>query len=121
MASNPQLGSSLRMWRLRLSKDATTLGSRRRLPCRVGRLVTQEELAEAVGVSRSWYKMLECSVGVRTSLRLLVGLGEALMLSPSEKAHLFCLAFPELAVFEMVTSADPASTSRPIGVVYEHE
>jgi transcriptional regulator with XRE-family HTH domain len=97
------------MWRLRLSKDATKLGRHRRLPCRVGRLVTQEELAEAAGVSRSWYKMLECNVGVRTSLRLTVRLSEALMLSASEKARLFRLAFPELAVLEMVTSADPTS------------
>ena len=104
MCLNPQLGPSLRMWRLRLGKDATTLGPYRRLPCRVGRLVTQEELAEAVGVSRTWYKMLECSVGVRTSLRLLVNIGDALMLSPSERARLFRVAFPELDVFEMVSA-----------------
>ena len=97
MASDPQFGSYIKTFRLRLSKDATALGSYSRLPCRVGRFVTQEELAEAIGVSRSWYRMLEGEIGIRTSFELLFCLSDALMLSRSENAHLFRLAFPEVA------------------------
>ncbi len=116
MILDAQLGASLRMWRLRISKEATALGSQRRLPCRIGRFVTQEELAEAVGVSRGWYKMLESGTGSRTSLRLLSGLADALMLSPSEKAHLYRLAFPELAVLEMVSNTAPTLSRKRITV-----
>ncbi len=116
MASDPQFGLLLRAWRSRLGNAATTLGCYSRLPCRLGRRVTQEELAEAVGVSRSWYKMLESGVPVRTSLRLLASLSDALMLSPSEKAHLFRLAFPELRVLEMVTRTDATSSEERLTV-----
>lgn len=114
MSSDPQFSLSLKMWRLRLGKDLTALGSYSRLPCRIGRVVTQEELAEALGVSRSWYKMLESGAAVRTSLRLLATLADALMLSSSEKAQLFRLAFPELAVLEMVSSTGATSRDERI-------
>jgi transcriptional regulator with XRE-family HTH domain len=92
------LGEFLRKWRLRLNKHVTAFGSYERLPAKVGRRVTQEEIAEVVGVSRCWYRILETGSTVRTSSRLLVRISNALMLSGLERAHLFHLAFPELAV-----------------------
>jgi transcriptional regulator with XRE-family HTH domain len=94
------LGGFLKILRLRLNKHATALGSLQRLPSKVGRRVTQEEIAEVVGVSRGWYRMLESDNTIRPSPRLLVRIANALMLSVSEQAHLFHLAFPELAVPE---------------------
>jgi transcriptional regulator with XRE-family HTH domain len=39
--------------------DAVTIGEYQRRPQRIGRPVTQEELAEALGISREWYCNLE--------------------------------------------------------------
>jgi transcriptional regulator with XRE-family HTH domain len=83
---------------LRLNQHATALRPCKRVPSKVGRRVTQEELAEVVGVSRCWYRMLETGNSIRTSSRLLVRISDALMLSGLEQAHLFHLAFPELTV-----------------------
>jgi transcriptional regulator with XRE-family HTH domain len=58
--------------------------------------VTQEELAECIGVSRYWYSMLESDRPVRVSIFLLDRLAQILMLSAAERAMLFALAVPEL-------------------------
>jgi transcriptional regulator with XRE-family HTH domain len=58
--------------------------------------VTQEELAEAIGVSREWYGMLESAATTRTSTGLLLRLADALMVTPPQRAKLFALAVPEL-------------------------
>jgi transcriptional regulator with XRE-family HTH domain len=58
--------------------------------------VTQEELAEAIGVSREWYGMLESAAPTRTSTGLLKRLADALMVTPQQRARLFQLAVPEL-------------------------
>ena len=94
------LGEYLKALRRRLNKHVTALGALERLPSKVGRRVTQEEIAEVVGVSRGWYRMLESDNTTRPSPRLVVRIANALMLSVSEQAHLFHLAFPELAVPE---------------------
>jgi transcriptional regulator with XRE-family HTH domain len=99
-AKSSYLGEFLRILRLRLNKHVRALGSLERLPSKVGRRVTQEEIAEVVGVSRGWYRMLESDNTIRPSRRLLVRLADALTLSVFEQAHLFHLAFPELAVPE---------------------
>src|SRR3984893_519366 len=99
-SASSYLGEFLRILRLRLNKHETAFGSLERLPSKVGRRVTQEEIAEVVGVSRGWYRMLESDNTTRTSPRLVVRIANALMLSVSEQAHLFHLAFPELAVPE---------------------
>jgi len=59
-------------------------------------LVTQEEVAEAVGVSRVWYAMLESGAALNASPRLLRRLADALSLSDSHREVLFRLALPEL-------------------------
>jgi transcriptional regulator with XRE-family HTH domain len=64
--------------------------------------VTQEELAECIGVSRVWYAMLESRTTVRTSSALLDRLAAALMVTPEERTALFDLAFPELKLSEAI-------------------
>ena len=54
--------------------------------------MTQEELAEAVGVSREWYSVLESGASTRTSTALLGRLAEALMVTPEERTRLYRLA-----------------------------
>ncbi len=90
-----QLSTFLKTHRLRIDPQTTSLGSWRRPRRRHRRSVTQEEIAECVGVSREWYSTLECRGG-RTSAALLDRLAEALMLDAEERAVLFNLALPEL-------------------------
>jgi transcriptional regulator with XRE-family HTH domain len=72
------------------------LGPWERLPIRHGRPVTQEELAEAVGVSRNWYRQLE-SGAVRASTKLLDRLAKVFAFTPEERTKLFVLGIPEIA------------------------
>ena len=80
---------------------------------RRGRHVTQEELAEAIGVSRVWYQMLESSAKIRTSPGLLDRLSRTLMISAEERATLFELAIPELKLGNAARAASaPPGRSR---------
>ena len=90
------LGDLLRAMRRRIDPETRMLGSHPRLPSRCGRPVTQDELAEAVGVSLRWYGMLESGAAVRASTRLMLRIAEVLMLAESERSLLFRLALPEL-------------------------
>lgn len=63
---------------------------------RIGKAVTQEEVAEAAGISRVWYAMMENDRATRVSARVLDGLANILHMEPSERAALFRLALPEL-------------------------
>jgi len=90
------LGAYLRMLRERVPSTACTLGEHKRLPVRCGRRVTQEEIAEVVGVSRGWYRQLEGGAGARASVKLLARLSDALMATPGERVTLFALALPEM-------------------------
>jgi transcriptional regulator with XRE-family HTH domain len=67
-----------------------------RLPMRVGKAVTQEEVAEAIGISRQWYAMLEGDHRVRVSATVLGRIADALMMDAAERASLFQLAIPEI-------------------------
>jgi hypothetical protein len=87
----------LKHFRVRIDPNEKTLGPQARLPLRHGKPVTQEELAECVGVSRYWYGMLESETPARVSTVLLDRLATILMLSESERAMLFALALPELS------------------------
>jgi DNA-binding XRE family transcriptional regulator len=90
------LGTFLKMLRGRIPPDAATLGRYQRLPVRRGRRVTQEEIAELVGVTRGWYRLLESGASVRASMKLLDRLAQALVLTPDERMMLFTLAIPEM-------------------------
>jgi len=90
------LGRYLRTVRERISPEAEALGSWKRLPIRRGRRVTQEEMAEAVGVSRNWYRRLENGDSVRASMKLLDRIAHAFALTSEQRIMLFVLAIPEI-------------------------
>jgi DNA-binding XRE family transcriptional regulator len=92
------LAAFLRLRRSKIPPGTERLGAYVRLPNRVGKPVTQEEIAEAIGVTRTWYSKLETSDDVHPSLALLAHLSSALMLKPSERANLFSLAISDLAL-----------------------
>jgi transcriptional regulator with XRE-family HTH domain len=91
-----RLGSLLRRCRARLRADKASLGPYLRLPKRIGKPITQEEVAETVGISREWYTRMERDRHVRVSARVLSRLADALMMEPEERAAFFRLAVPEL-------------------------
>lgn len=93
-----QLNSFLKHLRTRISPHATMLGPHSRLPSRRGRIVSQEELAECIGVSRVWYAKLESDLALRPSTSLLDRVAVALMLNSEERRSLFNLARPELSL-----------------------
>jgi DNA-binding XRE family transcriptional regulator len=101
------LGAFLKKMRRRIPLDADRLGASKRLPVRCGRRVTQEEIAEAVGVSRNWYRMLECGTRMRASTKLLARLAQTLGLTSHERMTLLALALPEIWMPE--TPADSTS------------
>ena len=88
----------LKAMRQRIDRDLDHLGGYERLPGRCGRSVSQEELAEAVEVSRGWYGLLESGASMRASTGLLSRIADALMLAEAERGELFHLALPELHV-----------------------
>jgi transcriptional regulator with XRE-family HTH domain len=61
----------LRHFRVRIDPKEKALGPQERTPARRGKPVTQEELAEYIGVSRCWYGMLESEKPSRVSIFLL--------------------------------------------------
>jgi DNA-binding XRE family transcriptional regulator len=92
----PSIGALLKEHRHNIPRDAPFLGPYLRLPVRRGKAVSQEEVAEASGVSRVWYSMLESGAALKTSPRLITRLAEVLSLSDEMRELLFRLAFPEL-------------------------
>jgi DNA-binding XRE family transcriptional regulator len=86
----------VRQRRLRLAADSRFLGESPRLPTRIGKLVTQEELADHLGISRQWYSRFESGAPAGFSTQLLGRLCELLLLSASERAEFVRLAMPEL-------------------------
>jgi len=63
---------------------------------RRGRAVSQEELAEWVGISRNWYAALERGMPIRPSIGMLTRLAAALNATADERATLLQLAIPAL-------------------------
>jgi DNA-binding XRE family transcriptional regulator len=95
-APSSRLKALLRHFRIRIDPNQNVLGPQPRPTWRQGKPVTQEELAECLGVSRCWYGMLESERPVRVSIVLLDRLANVLMLTVRERAMLFALAMPEL-------------------------
>jgi transcriptional regulator with XRE-family HTH domain len=91
-----ELALFLKFLRRRVDPDVRTLGTHARLPSRLGKRLTQAELAEAIGVSREWYAVLESAPTTRASPRLLDRVADVLMLAPEERARLFQLAVPDV-------------------------
>jgi transcriptional regulator with XRE-family HTH domain len=98
--SNPErLAKLLRGCRTRVPSEARWLGLLVRRPGRLGKPVTQEEVAEVVQVSREWYARLELGRVKRASPVLLGRLADALMMDHAERCALFASAIPELREF----------------------
>jgi peroxiredoxin/transcriptional regulator with XRE-family HTH domain len=89
-----RFGNFLRQRRLAIPVATKTLGTFVRLPNRVGKAVSQEELAEAINVSRSWYGLLETGRQVQPSAALLDRICDALMLHERQRLTLFELGLP---------------------------
>ena len=87
----------LKARRRSIPSESLKLGLWERLPSRRGRRVTQEEIAEAVGISRNWYRRLESGDAPRASAKLLDRIARALQLTPEERMKLFVLGIPEIA------------------------
>ncbi len=87
----------LKAHRRGIPPESPALGSWERLPVRRGRRVSQEELAEAVGVSRNWYRRLESGEALRPSTKLLDRLAGVFALAPEQRTRLFVLGIPEMA------------------------
>jgi transcriptional regulator with XRE-family HTH domain len=98
-------GDFLLNLRRRIDPAAKTLGGYERLESRRGRPVTQEELAEAIGVSRGWYARLESREPVQPSVSMLHRVSEVLMATPHERAVLFCLSIPALQTVTLLCSS----------------
>lgn len=81
------IGILLRERRLAIDPNATRIGAYRRLAQRVGRFVTQEEVAEALGISREWYSRLENGTLQRLSTHLARRVAEVFALSPAALDH----------------------------------
>src|SRR5258708_36399787 len=97
VGSPSALASFLKARRRNIPPNSVTLGSWERLPGRCGRRVTQEEIAEAVGISRNWYRCLENGDAPRASPKLLDRIANAFQCTPEERTMLFALAIPEIA------------------------
>jgi DNA-binding XRE family transcriptional regulator len=97
--------------RRRIDPDTKTLGSYERLESRRGRPVSQEELAEAISVSRGWYARLESGRPVQPSVSALHRIAEALQATPGERALLFRLAIPALQSVMLCASCGLAYVS----------
>lgn len=54
-------------------------------------------MAEAVGISRNWYRSLENGYAQRASAKLLDRIAKAFQFTPEERTTLFVLAIPEIA------------------------
>ena len=88
-----ELSSFLRAMRDRTRPRHDSAGRRRR---RAPGLL-REEVAEAAGISATWYTWLEQGRPVNPSMHALEGIAKALFLTPTERQHLFTLARPDLA------------------------
>jgi transcriptional regulator with XRE-family HTH domain len=90
---NSELGDFLRRMRERASPQALGLSvsRRRRAPG-----LLREEVAQAAGISATWYTWLEQGRRVRASVEVLDALAQALQLDTTERGHLLALARPDL-------------------------
>jgi transcriptional regulator with XRE-family HTH domain len=96
------LGALLKRCRVRIAPEQVSLGPYLRLPIRIGKMVTQEEVAEAAGMTRQWYGLMERDCPVRVSAAALSRVADTLMMDAAERATLFRLALPELRSTSLV-------------------
>src|SRR5215470_15165903 len=99
-ARRQELADFLRSRRERISPEQVGLarGSRRRTPG-----LRREEVAYLSSVGVTWYTWLEQARDIQVSVQVLDSLARALLMDPSERAHLSALG----------GAADPASEELP--------
>jgi transcriptional regulator with XRE-family HTH domain len=85
--------------------QASQVGPYTRRENRIGRPFTQEEVAEALDVSRQWYAALELGSSVRPSTTLIDRIATLFVLSDNERVTLF-----RLAIREFGASLNPVET-----------
>jgi transcriptional regulator with XRE-family HTH domain len=90
-----QLSAFLLHRRQRVDLYTKQVGPYTRRENRIGRPFTQEEVAEAVDVSRQWYAALEMGSSVRPSTTLLDRIATLFVLGDDERVKLFRLAIRE--------------------------
>jgi transcriptional regulator with XRE-family HTH domain len=90
------LGALLRGCRHRIYPEMRSMGPQLRFPGRIGKPVTQEEVAEAAGISRLWYGMMESGRAAHISSTVLARVADVLMLDADERTRAFTLAMPGL-------------------------
>jgi transcriptional regulator with XRE-family HTH domain len=93
-----QLSAFLLNKRQRLDQNAARFGTYVRRESRIGRAITQAEIAAALDVSRQWYAALEMGSSIRPSAALLDRIATLLALHDGERLTLFRLAIPEFGV-----------------------
>lgn len=100
-AARGELGAFLRRMRERASPQALGLvvTPRRRAPG-----LLREEVAQAAGISVTWYTWLEQGRRVRASMQVLDALVQALQLDATERSHLLALARPDVQASLQPTS-----------------
>ena len=105
--ASQRLSTLLKACRGRIRPECRSLGQFERVPARVGRPVTQEEIAEAAGIGREWYARMETDRPVRASSRAIVRVAEALMMDPAERMALFRLTLPEMRRCDVLERRPP--------------
>ncbi len=93
-----RLSELLKYARRSIPSDAAKLGNSERVPGRIGKLVSQEEIAEVVGVSRVWYSLLESGRPVQASISLLGRICAALTLDEQQRRDLFYYGATEVCL-----------------------
>lgn len=100
-----RLAEFLKRSRLAIPVDSTTVGRFVRDKNRIGKIVSQEEFAEAIGVSRAWYGLLETG-RVQASIALIDRICDALTLDEQRRITLIALALPAFSqlIFKAITT-----------------
>jgi transcriptional regulator with XRE-family HTH domain len=99
-----RLAAFLLQRRQSVDPRATRVGTYQRRENRIGRPFTQEEVAEALDVSRQWYAALEMGSSIRPSAALLERIAFLFELADDERVMLF-----RLAIREFLPSVQPAT------------
>jgi transcriptional regulator with XRE-family HTH domain len=92
-----RLAAFLLCKRQNVEPHAKQVGTYVRREKRIGRPFTQEEVAEALDVSRQWYAALEMGSSIRPSMALLDRIATLFALPDGERVLLFRLAIREFA------------------------
>jgi transcriptional regulator with XRE-family HTH domain len=96
MPHDAELGTFLKRHRRALRPETPNLGDYPRVPVRIGRPVTQEEVAEALEISRTWYALLESGAG-GASAALASRIANVFDLDQAQRHELLRLTLPEFS------------------------